>query len=1299
MAINPQKLLPSSSAIVKVGKIKTNKRTENNSTDSLGEIKKELEKIKENLKKIHNLVLFNNKLIEKDLKLKRLTAERLKFAKKEKRLEEKNPEKKDKKDDKSIPKLGFFDRINRFIMFTLLGWVGVRLVKYLPKLIEFTKNIGPVMEFFSSFTANIFTGIVDFIDWGYKAHDNFREFIGELGGEPFQKAFDDFSSNLNKFVNLAIIAGIAASGGTDFGLGKKPVKPGIGSGGGSSQKLTIQERVKNSRIRGIQRKYGPSARKIYENALNNGKTPQQAEAAVRKGIKKGVSIRPGADSLSAKTAKKGSVLSRGVGKSVNRLSTKVLGKAGKKLVGKAFGRIPIIGGLVSFIISVVSGEDPGRAAAKAVGSTIGAGLGTFIPIPFAGTILGGILGDIVGGALYDTLIGNKQKEPEVVAKRRGGQVPTRGGKRRGRGASATRGGKQVGGAIKRQVRRVLEPPKATPISPGRSVGGKEKIQEMFPEAEDDNTMNPYGHLTETSKMMTDTNWLGPVFNLFAKTQAGDLPSQTDYKRVGTSINGWVNAAIAAGGGSSSGYSNGGVVNNSGVGDISKWLEKSAEELFQSKAQQAIRDLRKNLTLEPLTGDYDEGGDGGGGGGGFGGGEGSGTPGEWGPILDIIKKAEMGAGGYESMNPSTRLPGATNMTIGEVSRRASGAVGAYQFLPDTTLLNAMRGAGLKETDLFSRENQDKMAVWLITKARKVSHQMIKDNPDEAMIRLGMEWAGLPMPKNMRGHRRPVNAGQSYYAGDGRNAATVKVNEMRDAFAKLGGVSSGSSTASGGSGSPSSGRIAEERGTGGDGKSRPRQGSTAGGGGSSGGVIYKGMKTGPSGYIGGSAAYHIDTKFHRSLGMGTMVSAMDKLANAYSARGREMVFSNSGVRLQVWNPSAPSRDKSTLLQRAIDAHSHSTFMRSEGFLPFDYYIPFKSANRDLYHKSTEGAEILLPTFGGNVSVGTKYGGYGRSAEIFNGSGKMVAMTGHGDTRYGEGDSGESVDSGESGEGGKGSKSSGGMWGFSGFGGWGFSGFGGWGFSGFGGSSKKSRKGKGSDSEDSDLSGLSGKDKKIYLHWNAAPYTNPIGPYHTVFLGDGKKVQHADYNTHRNHTDGRNTNAIGLAIAAMHEGSPTNWKNAPTSAQINAMVSEAANIAKSMGWNASDINKSNIMTHAEAAFLDGYGLGSGDSQTRWDLITLRGSDATSGNLKKPGSKGGNELRGMIRQKMKYGGPVGGKENTRNSLNYKPPYESHQQTQVVLVPIETVVQVPGSDNKAISFGGVNSIIDPTKYSFSYTG
>ena len=63
-------------------------------------------------------------------------------------------------------------------------------------------------------------------------------------------------------------------------------------------------------------------------------------------------------------------------------------------------------------------------------------------------------------------------------------------------------------------------------------------------------------------------------------------------------------------------------------------------------------------------------------------------------------------------------------------------------------------------------------------------MIKNNPNEAMIRLGMEWAAFPMPVAMQGHHQKVSAGQSYYAGDGKNEARASVQEVRTVFSGMG-----------------------------------------------------------------------------------------------------------------------------------------------------------------------------------------------------------------------------------------------------------------------------------------------------------------------------------------------------------------------------------------------------------------------------------------------------------------------------------------------------------------------------------
>jgi len=162
---------------------------------------------------------------------------------------------------------------------------------------------------------------------------------------------------------------------------------------------------------------------------------------------------------------------------------------------------------------------------------------------------------------------------------------------------------------------------------------------------------------------------------------------------------------------------------------------------------------------------------------------------WKPILDLIAKYEAVGGSYDSIYPSRTKPGLSKMTIAEAdswqastaSSRGSAAAGRYQFM---NIKKQAADAGIGSDAIFSPENQDKMAIALIEKKRKVTYDLMQKNPDEAMIRLGMEWAALPMPKAMKGHNRMVNAGQSYYAGDGKNKAGASIQEVRDAMKGIG-----------------------------------------------------------------------------------------------------------------------------------------------------------------------------------------------------------------------------------------------------------------------------------------------------------------------------------------------------------------------------------------------------------------------------------------------------------------------------------------------------------------------------------
>jgi murein DD-endopeptidase MepM/ murein hydrolase activator NlpD len=132
---------------------------------------------------------------------------------------------------------------------------------------------------------------------------------------------------------------------------------------------------------------------------------------------------------------------------------------------------------------------------------------------------------------------------------------------------------------------------------------------------------------------------------------------------------------------------------------------------------------------------------------------TGSAGQWKPLLNLIASGEAKGGSYESMNPNTYLPGATRMTIAEVDRKATGAVGRYQFM---TPSEQARSAGLDPNkDLFSPENQDRMAVALIEKKRH-GKQWLSGKMTDAEFSEGLsnEWGAL---RSARGNVLPGNSG--------------------------------------------------------------------------------------------------------------------------------------------------------------------------------------------------------------------------------------------------------------------------------------------------------------------------------------------------------------------------------------------------------------------------------------------------------------------------------------------------------------------------------------------------------------
>lgn len=168
--------------------------------------------------------------------------------------------------------------------------------------------------------------------------------------------------------------------------------------------------------------------------------------------------------------------------------------------------------------------------------------------------------------------------------------------------------------------------------------------------------------------------------------------------------------------------------------------------------------------------------------------------------------------------------------------------------------------------------------------------------------------------------------------------------------------------------------------------------------------------------------------------------------------------------------------------------------------------------------------------------------------------------------------------------------------------------------------------------------GRIDRIYLHWTGGQYTTNYierADYHICILGDGTiEIECDDLAEVRAHTWHRNTGAIGIAICCCFGADANSGRDAdfgsypPTPEQITAMAEVVAVLSLDLGV---PIDKSTIMTHCEAAAIDGYGPGSGDRETRWDLWYI--DDPGTKEKMQPG---GNVIRGLANWFKTMGIPI---------------------------------------------------------------
>ena len=301
----------------------------------------------------------------------------------------------------------------------------------------------------------------------------------------------------------------------------------------------------------------------------------------------------------------GGMARSGVTKFARNAFVGLAGKGGAKAilgtVRPLLKRLPIIGALIDFGLSVALGESPGRAAFKAIGAgllgSVGAAIGSVVPIAgnIVGGIVGGMAGDAIGGALYDMFFGNKkpQQKNQRVQGKAGGGI-TRGGRTQGAISRTVK---------KKEIKRVVKPTK-TQLKPGKNVGGEEKIEKIFPESQKRDQVNPLGYIKETYDTTNEIPFFGPIFDIAYKTLLGNKPNSVDYKNVSFGLNSWMNDTfdpnVMRSGGA---FAGGGEVNAEMFmkgSDLTGVIAKSVEESIASKVDDAIADLQKQLGLKSPT---------------------------------------------------------------------------------------------------------------------------------------------------------------------------------------------------------------------------------------------------------------------------------------------------------------------------------------------------------------------------------------------------------------------------------------------------------------------------------------------------------------------------------------------------------------------------------------------------------------------------------------------------------------------------------------------------------------------------
>ena len=223
--------------------------------------------IREKVIKIEDILKGTLAVEKKAANDRRKAQEQEKRAKSEQGVES-SPKSKEKGIKLAAPRKikSWWDNIKKFFGTVLFGWLALRLVDWLPKLMPLLKTLGSIAEWLLDAAGVILAGLVNFIDWGYKAVEATETWIGDKFGEDAAAKFESFMTGLTKVMNVVVALGFAAAA----MAGMRGPKPKVKKPKGKKPKWqkNLQQKWKKSplgkRVRNVKANLLKTRRKITQ---------------------------------------------------------------------------------------------------------------------------------------------------------------------------------------------------------------------------------------------------------------------------------------------------------------------------------------------------------------------------------------------------------------------------------------------------------------------------------------------------------------------------------------------------------------------------------------------------------------------------------------------------------------------------------------------------------------------------------------------------------------------------------------------------------------------------------------------------------------------------------------------------------------------------------------------------------------------------------------------------------------------------------------------------------------------------